>query len=152
MVKPYGLLCLALSMALAGCAFAPEPTTERDESIDLSGLQEVSAGAWEDADSAHRASGTVTVYRGDDGALIHFEDFEATSGPDVYLYASPHDAAEDLDDAIKVRVPGGEGDGRATVRGTFTVPLPDGLDPASIRSLVLWCDDFSVHFGTADLS
>jgi hypothetical protein len=86
-------------------------------------LTAISSGTGQNADSTRKASSKITLFNGPAGAVLHFEEFAATNRPDVCL--SLQATADNLKDAVKILVPKGDGDSRATVRGTFAVQLPD---------------------------
>jgi hypothetical protein len=50
-----------------------------------------------------------------------------------------------------VLVPGGIGEGQATLRGNFSVPLPKAVDSEQHTRVVVWCQRFGVKFGEAAL-
>jgi hypothetical protein len=101
-------------------------------------------------DRAHHASGDVRVLRLADGTrVVRLEGLDVENGPDLYvtLAAAAADAPEDAFDRDYVslgRLKGNKGD--------QTYALPAGLDLARFRSLVIWCERFSVAFGTASLA
>ncbi len=135
--------------------FAPRGTTMLAEGIDESDpmLVALKSGEWRDADSFHYARGTISIYEDADGHFLRFEGFDGRSGPDVYLYLSQtDDGSWDPDRQIKVLMPGGADDGKATLRGDFNIRLPADFDPDAYRSAFLWCDAFSELFGTAALA
>lgn len=115
------------------------------------GLRALARGVFRDGDSLHHVGGTVTLYEMDGAPFLRFEDYEATDGPDVYIYLV-RGATDTVDaDDVKVLVPEGK-DGHATLRGNFNVPLPAGMDWTSYDGIVVWCDRFDVEFGSAALS
>lgn len=158
--RPVPLLAIG-ALLVAGIVvfalfFAPKGTTTLSddlESVSQGEAMQMGGGSWQGADSAHRASGTVQLLKDDGGHFLFFEDFDATSGPDVYLYAATNGAGDYRSGEVtRIPMAGGAEDGQATLRGDFRVDLPDGLDAATIGSLILWCDDFSVKFGHAVLA
>ncbi len=133
--------------------FGPKGTTRVNDDLDRSdpSLVVLASGAFTGADSVHRVSGQVTLYASSDGPFLRFEDYDATSGPDVYFYLST-DPAGDYDAGQVMRVPVDRGaeDGQATLRGTFNVRLPAGAG-TNWSSIIVWCDDFDVKFGHASI-
>ena len=114
------------------------------------------SGTFHGADDFHFARGTVDLHQAENGSFIlRFEGYDAREGPDVYLYltrnAGDDSASEVEGQGVRLRVPGGEGDGRATVRGSFNVFVPVGLDPLAYGGVAIWCDDFNHFFGHAAL-
>lgn len=147
-------------LLLLGVVFAvflvPKATTQLDQdlaSVSQGDAMQMAAGQWTGADSFHHASGRVTIQTDEASSFLFFEDFEARSGPDVYLYVSTSsDGVWRADEVTKVLVPGGADDGQATLRGSFRVDLPEGVNAASIGSAILWCDQYAVQFGHATFS
>lgn len=146
--------------------FAPEPSTVANEPRpDLiggsahngtRGPAPLRSGTFQGADGFHYARGTVDLYQAANGSFVlRFEEYDAREGPDVYLYltrgAGDDSASEVEGQGVRLRIPGGEGDGRATVRGSFNVFLPAGLDPLAYGGITIWCDDFNQVFGHAAL-
>lgn len=92
-----------------------------------------------------------------DDALVYtyslrFEDIEVSSGPDVYLYlTTDEDNPDDVDAEGSLRVELDDSErGTFSFTGTFTQDtLPDGfVSPSEYVAAVVWCDDFSVFFGS----
>lgn len=101
-------------------------------------------------DRAHHASGTVRVLRLPDGArVLRLEGLDVENGPDLHvtLAAAAPDAADDAYDADYVslgRLKGNKGD--------QTYAVPASVDLSRYESVVIWCERFSVAFGTAPLT
>ena len=166
-----GLGLGALLLALVGVLayhewFAPERSTHVQEPLpDLGGPpsagqdppQALRTGTFTGADDFHFARGTVALFQDANGSyLLRFEGYDAREGPDVYLYLT-RAAGDDTTAAVegmgvRLRVPGGEGDGRATLRGAFNVPVPAGTDALAYGGVTIWCDQFNHFFGHAPLA
>jgi len=101
-------------------------------------------------DAVHRVDGTASVYRlGDGSRVLRLESFRSTNGPNLYVYlsgaASPRSSAE-LSAAGEFEV------GRLKGNiGNQNYPLPAGLDLAKFKSVVIYCRQFHVVFGSAPL-
>lgn len=113
-------------------------------------------GSFMGADDFHFARGSVALYQAANGTfLLRFEDYEARDGPDVYLYltkAAGDRSTEAVEgEGLRLRVPGGQADGRATVRGSFNLFLPEGTDALAYGGVTIWCDQFNAFFGHAPL-
>jgi hypothetical protein len=149
-----GLVAVVL---LAGVAFivleyfAPQPTQRVDDTsgaAQLANRQALQSGSFSGADAAHDVSGKVALFETDSGKVLRFSDYEATSGPDVFFYISPTSEFDETK-ARQLAVPGGLGEGQATLRGNFGVPLPD--DASDFSVVIVWCKRFGVKFGEARL-
>ena len=114
-----------------------------------SGLQEVASGAFRDADSAHRGTGTATILTGGDRAILRFTEFEVTNGPDLEVWlveAGDIQSSSDVTASQWVSL--------GTLKGNVgdqNYDIPAGTDPNAYRSVVIWCEQFGVLFSPADL-
>lgn len=101
----------------------------------------------------HETSGVARIIENPDGTLVlALENLSTSNGPDVHVWLSAADA-----------VPGQEGWGLAgeaayldlgPIKGNLgnqTYEIPAGTDLAAYRSVTLWCVQFSVSFGAAQL-
>ena len=80
--------------------------------------------------------------------MLRFRNYEATPGPDVFFYLAQM-GDFDPDRALRLAVPGGAGEGQATLRGNFSVEVPSATPEFS--RIVVWCKRFGVQFGAATL-
>jgi hypothetical protein len=102
----------------------------------------------------HTVRGTVSLVETNDGVFLHFEDYEQTQGPDVFVYVAPSstpDSKSEIAAGRKVRIDGGADDGESTKVGTFSQRLPEDVDPQRIDGVAIWCDRFATPFGSAQL-
>jgi hypothetical protein len=101
----------------------------------------------------HETSGTARIIENPDGTrVLALENLSTSSGPDVHVWLSAADA-----------VPGREGWGLAgsaayldlgSIKGNLgnqVYEIPAGADLDGFRSVSLWCVQFSVSFGAAQL-
>ena len=107
----------------------------------------VAGGELMGADSFHFGSGQVLlILDPDGGGVLRFEDYEVRNGPDLHVYLTP-----DVDGDVHVDGAVDLGEVRAT-RGNVNYELPEGVDLASFRSVVIYCVPFRVIFATATLN
>jgi len=102
-------------------------------------------GSFVGADEFHFGSGTAVLIETGPGAYaVRLEDLEVRNGPDLFVYLSP---AVDgyADGAIEVAPLKAD-------RGNQTYEVPAGVDVSNVRSVVIWCRQFSVLFATAPLT
>jgi hypothetical protein len=111
----------------------------------------LSSGQFNEIDAIHKGQGKATIYTLPDGKrVLRFEEFRVTNGPDLYVYlaghAAPRDSRQLHAGAVHevARLKGNAGD--------QNYELPDGLDLAAFKSVVIYCKQFSVVFSTAALS
>lgn len=101
-------------------------------------------GMFEGADEFHFGHGTASLIEVSPGSwTLRFEDFSVRNGPDLYVYLSP-DPDGYADGAIEL------GTLKAT-DGAFNTDIPAGMDVSAVRSVVIWCKQFSVEFAVAPL-
>ena len=146
---------VAVGGFLASDLFLPEQSTTVNEAPVPADATAVKSGTFSGADAAHDVSGTVTLYQDGDGYFLRFENYQQTQGPDVFVYLTPAENPEtsaDVEAGTKVLVDGGADGGESTKEGTFTQRLPADFDPGRYDGVSIWCDDFSVPFGSASLS
>jgi hypothetical protein len=88
-----------------------------------------------DSDALHWGEGTV--YVGADHIAL---EGEISPGPDYRLYLSPEFVETEADferlKSMMVQV------GSVTTFENFIVPVPEGIDPSSYSSVIIWCESF----------
>jgi hypothetical protein len=94
-------------------------------------------------DVAHYGTGTIRILRVGDARVLRFENVDIAGAPDVYAYLS------DRTDGAPGRFID-LGRLKAT-NGSFNYSIPDGTDLSTVRSVVLWCRQFSVTITYATL-
>lgn len=98
-------------------------------------------------DGIHNAEGTARVLTiGDDQAerkILRLEEFRSTNGPDLHVYLS-----KDARSIGAGYVELGKLKGNI---GNQNYDLPDGVDLGEYSHVLIWCKQFSVLFGYADL-
>ncbi|MFF1829723.1 DM13 domain-containing protein [Paenarthrobacter sp. NPDC058040] len=99
----------------------------------------------------HGTSGTAQLLRLPDGShVVRLENLASSDGPDVKVWLSSLEAGGDW---FKYR--SGRyvdlGPVKAT-HGNQNYAVPAGADITGLSSVVLWCDRFSVAFGSAPLA
>ena len=138
----------------------PEPTAEPALSVDPSGSAAPTpaseptptpwiaaaprSGEFHGTDDFHFGRGTATLIETAPGEwTIRLDNFSVRNGPDLYVYLSPskRDYADGALELAKLKA----------TDGSFNVRLPDGADPADMRSVLIWCKQFSQLFAWATL-
>ena len=108
------------------------------------------SGSFRDADPFHKGRGEATVYRGPDGSLLlRLENFRVTNGPDLHVILSPHADPKRPSDVKQ----GGYMDlGKLKGNiGNQNYFIPDDVDIAALRSVVIYCKPFHIVFSVAPL-
>jgi len=99
-------------------------------------------GNFKDADSFHKVKGLAKVVNVDGIDYLSLENFESTNGPDLKVYLS-----EDLNANSFVSL--GELKGNI---GNQNYQIPDNTDIEKYKHALIWCEQFSVLFGSAELN
>lgn len=93
-------------------------------------------------DGIHNAEGKAKILTLTDGSqIIRLEDFRSTNGPDVHLYLSDDKQASDFIDLGRLK---------ANI-GNQNYPIPANTDFNKYKYVLIWCQPFSVLFGSAQL-
>lgn len=106
-------------------------------------------GSFSDIERA--GEGTATLYRLPDGrhALRLADGFQTLASPDLHVWlseAAEPTTSEDVFDAERVDL--GE---ITTTFGDHNYVLPDDVDPARVRSIVIWCVPVQIAYTAAAL-
>ena len=104
----------------------------------------IASGMLRRLSAVHYGSGLVSILDLAGTRYLRFENVAIAGAPNMYVYLSDR------------------GDGRPgrftdlgalkATDGSFNYPLPDGLDLAAVRSVVVWCRAFSVTVTFAELA
>jgi hypothetical protein len=126
------------------------PATTAETTVS-SGPVAVVTGQLTDADSFHRGSGEVTVYRLEDGShVLRLEDIEVTNGPDLRVLVTP---AHGINNREALQAAGYlELDALKGNIGSQNYDFPAGYQVPELMTVVIYCKPFHVIFSTAELS
>lgn len=93
-------------------------------------------------DGIHNAEGQAKVIKLSDGSdFLRLEDFRSTNGPDLYVYLSTDKGNSDFVNLGRLK--GNVGD--------QNYKIPGGTDLSRYDTALIWCQAFSVLFGSAEL-
>ncbi|KAA1426519.1 DM13 domain-containing protein [Nocardioides antri] len=134
----------------------PEPDAGDTGTADQPRRVELTSGDFIDAE--HGTSGRAIIYLREDGTrYLRLEGFETSNGPDVHVWITDQKSGGDCDgcfgswdiydDGDYVRL--GELKGN---QGDQNYEIPGDADLEGMRSVVIWCDQFNVAFGTAAIA
>ena len=94
-------------------------------------------------DGIHDAQGVVLVVPLEDGKnILRFEDFHSTNGPDLHVYLATDNMASDFVNLGRLKAN----------NGNQNYEIPEGTDISKYDTALIWCKQFSVLFGHAELS
>ncbi len=101
----------------------------------------------------HETSGTATIIENPDGTVVlALTDLATSSGPDVHVWLSAADVVEGVDGWFTAG--GAPYLDLGPIKGNLgnqVYEIPPGTDLSAYRSVDLWCVQFAVSFGAAQL-
>jgi Electron transfer DM13 len=139
-IMKFSVLIFACSLLFVNCKKKEKQVGLNEVVADGSVL--LKQGTLSDGDANHKSSGTVEVYQANGSKTLQFKNFNGSTKPDVRVYLS--DSPSNVDNATEL------GAVKAT-NGSFNYTFEDNIDLASRKYVVLWCKQFSVLFGKAEL-
>jgi hypothetical protein len=94
-------------------------------------------------DGFHNAEGLAKVIPldGSGHTILRLENFKSTNGPNVHLYLATEKTASNFIDLGRLKAN----------NGNQNYDIPVGTDLAKYNIALIWCKDFSVLFGSAQL-
>ena len=121
-------------------------TTNKQQQADATNAATVSpirTGSFIGAgDGFHNAEGLAKVIPLKDGqSILRLENFKSTNGPNVHLYLATDKTASNFIDLGRLKAN----------NGNQNYNIPAGTDLAKYNMALIWCKDFSVLFGSAQL-
>ena len=94
-------------------------------------------------DGFHNTEGAAKVIPLQDrGSILRLENFRSTNGPNVHVYMSTNKDATDFADLGRLKANNGN--------QNYNIPI--GINVAKYKYVLIWCKDFSVLFGSAQLT
>jgi len=94
-------------------------------------------------DGFHNAEGLAKIIRlGNESTILRLENFKSTNGPNVHVYLSTDKTASNFIDLGRLKAN----------NGNQNYKIANGTDFAKYNTVLIWCKDFSVLFGSAGLS
>jgi len=101
-------------------------------------------GEFEGADSFHFGRGQASLIETAPGKyVLRFENFSVRNGPDLFVYLSPNPDGYDSK-AVNLG-------GLKATDGSFNYDVSADVDVSQVRSVVIWCRQFTVLFAHAAL-
>ncbi|MBK9735203.1 MAG: DM13 domain-containing protein [Saprospiraceae bacterium] len=89
----------------------------------------------------HTTSGKVSVVKTTDGKnLLRLEGLISDNGPDLRLYLAEDKKALNAIEIVS-----------KPKNGTYDLPIPSGVDYSKHKYVLIWCKQFTVLFGSAEL-
>lgn len=100
-------------------------------------------------DDSHWGTGVVQIVQDEDGNyFVYFIDVEIASGPQLLVYLSDKSTFSGTNDSPGSYIDLGELPAQS---GSFSVSIPSGTNIVQYKSVLIWCEPFSVVFTYATL-
>jgi len=125
--------------------------SNRENNTSRNSIEVYKSGSFQ-GKAGHAVSGRVKIVSIDGEKYLRFEDYQQTQGPDVFLYLTPSEdpgSSQEIDAGRKIRIDGGPDGGEITKEGNFNQKLPSDIEISKYNGVGVWCDAFSVPFGSA---
>ena len=126
--------------------FAQQNTTVNENMIMIDEQNEIKTLFTGDfigvGDGIHHTEGQVQILTlPDNSNILRLENFKSTNGPDVHLYLSTDKQASNFIDlgTLKANI------------GNQNYELENNINFTKYNNVLIWCQPFSVLFGSADL-
>jgi hypothetical protein len=119
-------------------------TTTNNNNNTVSSTNKILTGSFVGAgDGFHNAKGIVKIIPLEYGSnVLRLENFKSTNGPNVHVYLSTDKSASDFVDLRRLKAN----------NGNQNYDIPNRTNLSKYKTVLIWCKDFSVLFGSAELS
>jgi Electron transfer DM13 len=136
------VLILTVSFLFLGCKKKEKEKEVVMNDVVANGSALLKKGTLSDGDPSHKSSGVVEVYQTSGNKTLQFKTFNGSIQPDVRVYLS--ESPTNITNATEL------GPVKATT-GSFNYTFDDSINLSTRKYVVLWCKQFSVLFGKAEL-
>ncbi len=139
------ILILILGFSLAACSkndstpAAAAPITS-SLSIDTLTATRIATGSFTGAGS-YTVSGSVTWFKNTNKQILYLNNFSASSGPDLKIYLSKDIAASSFINLGNLK----------GLTGNQEYDIPNTANLSEYKFVLIWCQRFSVNFGTSNI-
>jgi len=134
------LLILCVSFIIISCK--PEndvQTTPINDTFDTATATLLKSGTF--VGTGHDVSGTASLYDSANTKFIVLDPFMSQNGPDLRVYYSTDENATAYISLGKLK----------SITGKQSYKIPDNTDIDQYKFVLIWCQQFTVRFGKAQL-
>jgi hypothetical protein len=135
----HALVFYLMLVCFSACKKEATQPTMLNEVFDSSQASLLAQGTF--VANVHPTSGTVKVYLRDGSKYLVFSGFKTDSGPDLRIYLSRSTNTTDFVDLGALK----------STNGNFFYNLGSTINTTDYNHALIWCEDFSVLFGHAQL-
>lgn len=134
------ILVLYLILALTSCKDQDAtPTGPVNDAFDASMATLVKGGSL--VGVGHTVSGTASIYEKSGMKTVLLEPFSSQNGPDLRVYLSKDDNASSFISLGKLK----------STNGKQSYEISGNPDVTDYKFVLVWCEEFKVLFGKAEL-
>ncbi len=134
------LLLLLLMLAACGKSDEVTPATFIDQAVPVGELGKLlTSGTF--VSNVHSTSGTAKMYGNAGKNTLVFENFKTDNGPDLRVYLAKDQSASSFREVGRLKAVG----------GNFSYDIASTIDVSQYPFVLVWCEDFAVLFGNAEL-
>ncbi len=131
-----------LLLSLSACKKADEvkPAPFMDQPVPVAELGKLlTSGTF--VSNVHGTSGMAKVYDNAGKKTLVFENFKTDNGPDLRVYLAKDQSASSFREVGRLKA----------VSGNFSYGIASTIDTGQYPFVLVWCEDFAVLFGNAEL-
>jgi hypothetical protein len=141
-MKSFMCLIAMLWLVATGCKKGDDIATQVMEELPPDVMQDSTSqvGTFRGAGS-YSVTGKVSLLQGADKLVLSFEDFSSSSGPDLKVYLSKDTKASSFINLGELKA----------LKGNFNYEVDKSKYTPDFKYVLIWCEDFSVLFGSAEI-
>ncbi len=139
-MKRFAILFLAAALSITSCK-KENNTPDLIDSNFMPSASDSLIAQGNFQSEVHPTSGTVELYKNESKYTLRFENFKTDNGPDLRVYLS---LRKNTSSAIPLGA-------LKAVNGNFEYTFDVSSEVANNKNVIIWCEDFSVLFGSAAL-
>jgi hypothetical protein len=134
-------LLILIIFSLASCRKENTPENQNDTFVPMATDVFLGEAGFMDA-SRYETSGTAKFYTRTDDQLLRLENFKTDNGPALKVYVAKDIQAADFIDLGNLKA----------VAGNQNYSIPKNVNLAEYPYVLIWCEQFSVLFGSAKVN
>lgn len=131
-------LIIIICLHVIACKKKTKNTT-LNENFDINGATFISRANF--SSNAHTTNGCVSLYTKNATKNLVFEGFKTDNGPDLRVYLSKTTSNTDFIEAGSLKA----------TSGNFYYSIDTSINTTNYKYILIWCKDYSVLFGNAQL-
>lgn len=131
---------LAFTLLFTSCRKENTPENTNEDFVQMSSDMLIAESAFMDA-ARYETKGTAKYYSRANDQLLRLENFKTDNGPALKVYISSDDKATDFIDLGALKA----------VSGNQNYSISKNINLSNYPFVLIWCEQFSVLFGSAEV-